>query len=662
MRRLLGGALLLTTLAALGCGQEDPDPEPREEGSDGGGGYGGIPLNELPTDPPTPPPENVFNDFGGECSPPDGCDNMAANWPDCLDEQCSTGDCTFPGLANDYGYCTRNCTRDDECENAAPSGPYGQSFRCLTDGTSGTCVPGSAQRCDLRRNGQCDIEGEVCKWGLIYAPDQNYGGTCQPATEGGRDVGESCDEEQGINCANDLCLFDTCTSLCDPNAPAAQSPCPDNWTCFRDFDIGVTLDVCLPAYCETDSDCSNGFTCVLAFEFNSETVLRGICLKSDEGQAQPGEDCTEERPCQAAACLDDEDGTGFCAGLCDTDADCGPGAFCDIINFGITAEPGVAPAQVCFPGERTGSGRPCDVDSDCAADEANPEEACEYFVDGQLEAGRFVSPPELSGRCSEIKANSVGFGETCNDARPCRTESLCLSAGNSSFCSAACRGSRDCDGGMCFAIDFGGGRGGVCVPPDVLGAEGASLTPCMNDAACPGAERCQLNFIDADNPVAELLCLPAGGRGAAGADCNAANQCASGDCAPRSNDATVPGYCRAPCADDDDCGAGFTCEAVRPGVGSNRVNLCRPTDACAPCTFDGTAPCGGDTVCGLVGFGNRGDAGACLAACEGPDDVSCDEGFSCQAVINGAGEATADYACTPLRAEQVCADAAPAAN
>lgn len=662
MRRLLGRALLLSTLAAWGCGQEDPDPGLRDpERSDGGGGYGGIPLDELPTDPATPPPENVFNDFGNECSPPDGCDSDATDWPDCLDRGCRTGDCVYPTVfSSEYGYCSRSCVRDEECENAVPGGPYGQEFRCLTDGTSGICVPGSATRCDLVRNGECSVEGEVCKWGLIYAPDQNYGGTCQPATEGGREVGESCDEEQGINCANDFCLFDTCTSLCDPNAPADRSPCPDFWTCFRDFDIGITLDVCLPAYCEKDSDCGNGATCSLAFEFNSDAILRGICLATDEGQAQPGEECSEERPCQGATCLGDEDGAGFCAGMCDTDADCGPDAYCDIINFGITAEPGSAPAQICIEGERTGSGRPCSTDLDCGADDENAEEACEYFVDGQLEAGRFVSPPELAGRCAEIKANSVEFGAACSDLLPCRTESLCLTSGNSSFCSAACRDSRDCNNGVCFAIAFGGGRGGVCIPAERFGAEGASLAPCANDASCAAGERCQLNFIDADTPVAELLCLTAGGRGAAGSDCSDAANCASNDCQPRSNDPSVPGYCRAPCLDDADCGDGYTCESVRPGVGSNRVNLCRPIATCQPCTFDGTQPCGGDAACGLVNFGARGASGACLATCNGLDDVSCDEGFACQAVVNSAGEASGSFGCTPLRAEQLCPDAAPA--
>lgn len=669
MRRWLGLTLLTAAFAAWGCEQEDSSPR-EDDGGTVSGNFGNGnnydnpgPGGALPGDDeldPTPAPDNVFNDFGQECSPPDGCDNTADNWPDCLNAGCRTGDCTYPGLAGDYGYCTRGCTRDEECENAM-EGPYGADFVCMTDGVSGTCVPGSGERCDRLRNGQCTDPDEVCKWGVIYAADQTYGGTCQPPTEGGRDVGQGCNEEQGIYCANDLCLFDTCTTLCDPHADPARSPCPNGWTCFDEFDIGVTLDVCLPAYCETSSDCADGFTCVLTFEFNSETVLRGICLATDEGQAQPGENCSDERPCQGATCFDNDEG-GFCAGMCDTDADCGPGAYCDIVTFGIQAEPGSAPAQICTPGERTGSGRACEVDADCAADEDNPQEACDYYVAGDLEGGRYVSPPRLAGRCAAIPANAVGFGEVCSDLQPCNTEGLCLRGGGGAFCSAACRDSRDCDGAVCFAIDFGGQNGGVCIPADVFGLEGASLAACGNDDDClEDGETCKLNLVEASqNPVAELLCQPGGGRRGAGEACANADQCASLDCQPRSNDPDDPGYCRAPCRVDADCGAGFSCERVRPLAGGNPLNMCRPIAACQPCAFDGSAPCGGDYACGLVTYGNDDSGGACLATCDGPGDFSCADGFSCEPVIGGDGRVQpGNFACTPLLPDETCTDARP---
>lgn len=674
MRRCLGYALLLAATASMGCDQENavtlgdggviqgnfPAPGPNPEGYDNPGSGGGLPGSGEVDD--TPPPPNPFNDFGGECSPPDGCDRDAEDWPDCLNYACTTGDCTYPGLADDYGYCTRACSSNEECENAV-DGPYGAEFVCMTNGTSGTCVPGQGERCDRLANGQCDDENDACKWGVIYAPDNTYGGTCQPATEGGRDVGQSCDEEQGVNCANDLCLFGTCTSLCDPFAPADRSPCPTGWRCFDEFDIGVTLDICLPQYCERQADCPEGNTCTIAFEFNSETVLRGICLQTDPSQAAPGEVCTEERVCGAGACLNDEDGEGFCAGPCDTDADCGPNAYCDVILFGINADPGSAPAAICFEGDRpTGSLRACEVDADCAADGDNPQEACDLYLDREIEAGRDQYPPRISGRCVEIADNAVGFGENCSDLVPCSSPGLCLGSGGNAFCSNACRDSRDCgEGGLCFGVGFTDDlAAGACVPAEAVGL-GGSLDACRVDADCEAAgETCQVYLIEStSNPVVELHCLTGGGAGESGAECTGPADCASGSCQLRSLDPAAPGFCQGPCENDRDCGAGFACERVRPLAGGNEVNLCRPVAQCAPCAFDGTAPCGGDYSCSQVRYGSGASGGACLANCDGPGDIACGDGFVCEGVIGGDGRATGAFACTPLVPDQVCGDARP---
>ena len=80
-------------------------------------------------------------DFGEGCNIPEGCSSDSADWPDCLDAQCNTGDCSRAVFA-DYGYCARACTDDSQCVNAVSNGPYGENFRCLTDGVSGVCALG----------------------------------------------------------------------------------------------------------------------------------------------------------------------------------------------------------------------------------------------------------------------------------------------------------------------------------------------------------------------------------------------------------------------------------------------------------------------------------------------------------------------------------------
>ena len=176
------------------------------------------------------PPASA-SDFGGECFKPDGCNGNSPDWPDCSNAQCSTGDCAFPVFTSDYGYCTRSCTQDYQCENGA--GPYGSDFTCLTDGTNGICAPGSNQRCDYGLSEQCENPDEVCKYALIYAPDSFYGAVCQPRTPEGAEVFGECNESEGRFCANDMCISGICTTFCDPEAE--EDMCPTGFRCFDDW-------------------------------------------------------------------------------------------------------------------------------------------------------------------------------------------------------------------------------------------------------------------------------------------------------------------------------------------------------------------------------------------------------------------------------------------
>jgi len=532
-----------------------------------------APLTDEGVEPDRGPPEHV--ELGASCGPPPGCNPDARDWPGCIDRSCLIGgDCHVPALANDYGYCTQPCTRDADCAEVTEGGPYGREYVCLTDGESGRCVPGSGTPCTLSEAPQC-ADGEVCRWGIGYVRGQDFGPTCQTPTDGGRATAEPCDEDAGIRCANDLCLFGVCTALCDPTAPTPPGLCPDDWGCFDDFDIGVEVDICLPNYCETDRDCGDGTTCVLSFEFNSDVILRGLCLPTNPDQAQPGEVCSDARRCQGATCFDTGPDSGYCSGLCQDDADCEGDAYCDIVNFGIDADPGQAPAKVCRPGARTGSGRACTHDADCIAEGEVPDEACEYVVRGEFEAGRFIEPPRLEGRCAAIPADAVAEGEACDDDEPCRTESLCINGGGQSFCSAACRDSADCGGGLCFAISFGGDLlAGVCIPPALFGAAGSSIAPCTRDADCPVPdETCRVNVVETDPPVAETICANDGGAGEPGSPCVEDEDCAALDCEGLPDGGR---YCRAPCAEDADCGPGFTCAAVVVQPGAGESMLCQP--------------------------------------------------------------------------------------
>ena len=445
---------------------------------------------------------------------PDGCDRDSPDYPGCINDNCDE-DCSLPifGGLDALGYCTKTCRYDYECEDAVADGPYGTEFVCLGDGVNGVCAPGTNARCDGARNGQCLREGEACKMQLIYAPDLTYGAVCQPATPDGADVGEACDSESGVACANDLCMFDgangfgTCMSICDPNADT--DICPEGFSCFDDWyafgtDFPNPVDMCLPGVCESDANCPDDFYCGLTYEFNSDNILRGYCFPRQEGSARNGDPCGEDTVCEGATCFDSDTENGYCSGLCDSAADCPEGFSCNIVNFGIDAEPGSAPAQLCMRG--TGSKSPCRTSADCSNDEV-----CDYLSDGDLENGRPVTEITIAGRCVERAPNSVNPGEACNAESPCAVSNFCLRA-NTTFCGGTCATTQDCktayglDDYVCYGIGLGDDvSGGVCVPGADVEFAG-SLTSCRNNADCTvDGEFCGINLIGTLEPSSEPL-------------------------------------------------------------------------------------------------------------------------------------------------------------
>ena len=107
MRHIKVIGLVALTLGVFGC-QKDAGESQMPVVPTSGGSIGvDWPLQDLPPSiarakrhhPPT------SGDFGGECSQPDGCTSDSADWPDCLNVQCSTGDCAYPIFTLDYGYC-----------------------------------------------------------------------------------------------------------------------------------------------------------------------------------------------------------------------------------------------------------------------------------------------------------------------------------------------------------------------------------------------------------------------------------------------------------------------------------------------------------------------------------------------------------------------------
>jgi hypothetical protein len=612
---------LITILTGLlvACGERSGDPAvnfeaaPSEELQAGAYAPNGVDGQgwSTPTEGDGMSVERA-SDLGRTCQVPDGCDSDSPEYPGCINANCEI-DCALPvfGGLSAAGYCTRPCRYDWECSGAVEDGSYGSEFVCLSDGVSGVCAPGTNARCDGDENGMCAREGESCKMQLIFAPDKTYGAVCQPSTPEGVGVGERCDEESGVSCANDLCMFDgdngfgTCMSICDPNAET--SICPTGFRCFDEYypfgtDFDNPIDMCLPEYCEKDANCPDDFYCGLTYEFNSERILRGFCLPKQEGAASDGDPCDEDTNCEGATCFDSDTDNGYCSGLCDDSSDCKEGFSCNIVNFGIDASPGSAPAQLCMRG--TGSRSDCRSNADC-----ENGEVCDYMSDGELDGGRPITEITLSGRCVAPMPNSVSPGEECNGDTPCAVDSFCLRAGVT-FCGGACASTQDCKDayGLDDYVCYGYGLsdtvvGGLCVPAEAVDVLG-SLTSCRNNNDCEIAggdvctanedcgsnvctiaegdtegtceagatEFCGFNVIGTLSPQAETICKSDNGLDAGGAPCAGNDTCQSGFCSMGEDGM---GMCSNVCRQTIDCAGGMICaDTVVETEYNSEVSLC----------------------------------------------------------------------------------------
>lgn len=640
-------------------------------GAGGAGGQGapfGAACGPNNTDCPGPSDgqcaDGIDNDRDGDIDLDDAdCadenDSSEADFSVCLDRQCASGDCTTSGFAL-YGYCTRECEADFACENAV-DGPYGTDFRCLTDGINGTCAPGSNRRCDGTANGACPGD-EVCKFQLVFGADDIYGATCQPPSEGGLGYGEPCDDAAGRFCANDMCLFGRCRAFCDPTADT--NLCNDQESCIDQLPVSadgsITIDICGPKLCASQSDCADGEFCNITLDFSGAPFLIGICLAPDAGEtAGLGDRCNAEGTNCPGICFG-EGATSYCSAPCEADSDCPNGA-CQLVNFTITEAGDTAPANMCVPA--TGSGRECAVDADCAPAGNIPQEACEYVQRQRLENGRPQGEAVVGGRCAGIPRNAVAPGEPCNENVPCQTEQLCLRVGGASVCGNACRNSADCnENAICAPIQFSTDVFvGACVP-----AQGSGVS-CERNADCAEGEHCALNVLP-NSGVVEQLCLANRGAGVAGAECGQDSACQSGSCRARTT--TVgDGYCEGTCLDDTDCEGGpeaLTCErhllfSIDPNSAEDDLfgGYCVPAAVCSLCAFDGTLPCGGDNACSTVRYAGNRSGPACLPTCAGPG-AECPAGHTCGARRGADGNAIdGEFVCAPDAPDMTCLDARP---
>lgn len=584
------------------------------------------------------------------------------------------GDCAS-NLCQD-GTCSTPCLGDTDCPAL-----YDCREQDLSEGvTLKICV---AVPC--RRNAECEGEDELC----VFAREDSDAPTDCGEAVGEGETGVACEDDG--DCQTNLCEDGVCTEGCIEDADCAPGlECTE-----RALSENVTLEICAEEICLTDDDCPDeGEICI--FQDDAEQPL--VC-DDPVGDTDDGDACTEHSDCARGLCLD-----GRCAHLCEEDAECFPGT-CDEIE--VPAGDGSVELQACvYPeacerrsdcdgqvcvfgrgpasvilycddaqGETPGSAcegdgdcdsglcnegfcsDPCTEDADCGPGfacsdvEITLEEAtdtvlaCVVLPEGQCRSDAGCDDPDLCvGRrrpdridfvCNGINDGGGRTGATCQDDSDCQ-RNLCLDGS----CRESCSTDGDC------------GADEVCRSATATVEQGTvQVEVCQAPQACTAPDECEdgrtcvvRNVGDDD---VQTLCLQPGDGDGLGDACDEAADCANNLCL---NEWRAE-VCSHPCADDEDCADGYTCEtrALRGTEVSERT-VCVPPEPTTCVTND---DCDRDQRCSVV-VGRDGDAlvRICIDPV-GPGDAGddCDDDADCDTGIC-LGEA-----CTALcRDEADCAD------
>ena len=469
------------------------------------------------------------------------------------DEQCGSGQCLQEaGLT----YCTRICESDADCGATdrfhcrdqqcvrGTRGGVGES--CLHNGD---CTDGTF--CAFRGDGiswcttVCDIE--ECPDGMECA-EVNATPICVPAQGV---MGESCSADD--ECLTGVCRDGACSRICDGN-----SLCTGGFECVLEED-GASAHCAAPELPAPAGGCFAGGSApdghlawlVLLFSFLGwrsrrrgtrqsrpgagvlSALILVACSTSTEAvsldheitfeipDAGPEEEPEEMLPAApetdiGLACMSDADcgvfcaapsdgfRDGYCTSICSPDQPCPDGSSCVRVNrhqslclnqcnpaaeerecragYGCAASPRLE-HPVCIPG--------CTDDTDC-------------------DQGR-VCNPEGGGSCYNPDAT---WGDACGDFDDCP------------------------DGGFCYAEEFRGWPGGMCM---VFGCDPASA----DGGGCPGGTVC----IESGRPGFGS-CLPSCTDSS---DCRSAYDCTAPEAHPDRR------HCAPACTSSGQCSPGRTC-------------------------------------------------------------------------------------------------------
>ncbi len=354
--------------------------------------------------------------------------------------------------------------------------------------------------------------------------------------------------------------------------------CRSDADCIRDLEClsadGGELAGGGPAGGYCSMPCGNDAACA-AVDVASECIgLAGqsLCVRSCASRAPaPNESKCLGRAdvmCVSVAALGDEPpGTGpqpgLCVPACQSDAQCGPGLFCNLGN-GLCSSTPPAGAPI---------GSACAAAEDCASGLClTLNDTFQSFCSGFCSFG----VPGCGFDGSEAAAGATCLLTQVRDEGP----------GDRGLCFASCDSDLDCraPGAVCVPAESDG-RAGVCLvpaepPPLPTGSTPTIGNPCQQSSDCGAGLTCI-------TPTSDFLGIPASPAG---------------------------GYCASPCAEDSSCPeAGSLC--VTRGAFSQCLRACNPSTA---------DDCGGRDTLSCQGFAQGNPTrGFCAPSCS--SDEQCGE-------------------------------------
>jgi hypothetical protein len=374
-----------------------------------------------------------------------------------------------------------------------------------------------------------------------------------------------------------MCTGNFCIGICAEDAHCAEGP---TFTCQQQqyySDLADKFGLCWPRQCDVGSDCADldGTFCRALIASDNEVIEGGlywdhVCWWSDEGDALPGEACSnaddngdpegEEGLCQNTfMCLD-----GSCSTMCAGDADCPGGTVCSGLEYNVEDYDFNFPLNVCLP--MSGSGASCSASGDCGEDEV-----CTTFIQ-ELEVPFTYTTTSSCQIPWSVTTSSMG--EACNSESLCG-EGFCFDVYSDDdelpdeeqadgVCSGLCNTGADCGqitgpngdalNGYCTAIRIAtvgteDTLDDIFAPQCVFGV--GSSASCEDTLGCTAEGEACVPLIQASLPSlpasTEWLCLDAGSTATLGfgEECEGAGDCASSVCVI-ADDADT-GYCSAWC-------------------------------------------------------------------------------------------------------------------